>query len=124
MTAATEGETAESRFQTMMNQASKTHSVSEVFEAARNAGKERNFLESYEVILKLNVDPKYFDQNVRGTCVLPAGTGKDVNVCVFSGTEYHDEVKEEGADIIGSDEVLANIAEDKIEFDKIIATPE
>ena len=72
----------------------------------------------------MNVDPKYFDQNVRGTCILPAGTGKEVKVCVFSGNEFHEDVKTAGADVIGDDQVLADISEGKTEFDKIIATPE
>ena len=46
--------------------------------------KARNFPESVELILKLNVDPTQGDQNIRGTCILPAGTGKEVRVCVFA----------------------------------------
>ena len=61
---------------------------------------------------------------MRGTCILPAGTGKEVKVCVFSGNEFHEEAKTAGADVIGDDQVLADISEGKIEFDKIIATPE
>ena len=86
-----------------MDQVNKEYPVNEVFTAARNSGKERKFVESYEVILQLNVDPKYFDQNVRGTCILPAGTGNEVKVCVFSGNEFHEEVKTAGADVIGDD---------------------
>ena len=74
--------------------------------------------------MKLNVDPKYHDQNVRGTCVLPAGTGTEVKICVFAGQEYHDEAKTNGADLIGNDKVLADISEGICNFDKIIATPE
>ena len=55
---------------------------------------------------------------------MPAGTGKEVKVCVFSGNEFHEEAKTVGADVIGDDKVLADISEGKIEFDKIIATPE
>ena len=61
----------------------------EVFKVAREISKERKFKESFEVILKLNVDPTQGDQNVRGTCVLPAGTGQEVRVCVFAGEEFH-----------------------------------
>ena len=75
-----------------IEQLKKEHPVSEVFKIARTASKERKFLESFEVIMKLNVDPKYHDQNVRGTCVLPAGTGTEVKICVFAGQEFHDEV--------------------------------
>ena len=76
------------------------------------------------MILKLNVDPKYHDQNVRGICILPAGTGKEVKICVFAGEEFHEELKANGADFIGNDQMLQDIGDGKIEFDKIIATPE
>ena len=59
---------------------------------------------------------------IRGTCVLPAGTGKEVKVCVFADAEVHAELGEIGADLIGSDQVLADIADGKIEFDKLICT--
>ena len=118
-----EGEDSEAA-EAFMEELKKEHPVSEVFKVARTASKERKFLESFEVIMKLNVDPKYHDQNVRGTCVLPAGTGTEVKICVFSGTEFHDELKNSGADVIGDDKVLNDISEGKIEFDKIIATPE
>ncbi len=61
---------------------------------------------------------------MRGTCVLPAGTGQDVKVCVFAGEEFHEEILKEGADFIGNDQVLKEIGEGNIPFDKIIATPE
>lgn len=76
------------------------------------------------MILKLNVDPTQGDQNVRGTCVLPAGTGKEVKVCVFAGEEFHEDIKAQGADFIGNDQILKDISEGIIPFDKIIATPE
>ena len=56
-----EGEAAESEAAAMMEQLNKEHAVSEVFKIARSASKERKFLESFEVIIRLNVDPKYFD---------------------------------------------------------------
>ena len=63
----------------------KEHSEEEIFSAVRAVSKETPFLEAYELILKLNVDPTKGDQNIRGTCVLPAGTGKEMRVCVFTG---------------------------------------
>ena len=50
----------------------------------KEVSKERKFKESIEAIVRLNVDPRQGDQNIRGTCVLPAGTGKTVRVCVFA----------------------------------------
>ena len=64
--------------------------------------KERKFDESIEFCLKLNVDPTRGDQLVRGTCVLPSGTGKEVKVCVFAASDFHAELLEAGADIIGT----------------------
>ena len=96
----------------------------EIFTKAKEVSKERKFAESVEVVVKLNVDPTQGDQNIRGTCILPAGTGKEVKVCVFAATEFHEELKAQGADVIGDDEVLKAISEGVTEFDKIIATPE
>lgn len=75
-------------------------------------------------MIKLNVDPTKGDQMIRGTCVLPAGTGKEIKVCVFADNEFHDALKEVGADFIGSDQILADIAAGIVPFDKIICTQE
>ncbi len=90
----------------------------------KEVSKERKFTESVEAIIRLNVDPRQGDQNIRGTCVLPAGTGKNVKVCVFADAESEQKVMEAGADIFGSDELLKQLAEGKCDFDKLIATPE
>lgn len=76
------------------------------------------------MIVKLNVDPTQGDQNVRGTCVLPAGTGKEVRVAVFADPQFHDQLKSLNTDIIGDDALLKDIEKGQISFDKIIATPE
>lgn len=96
----------------------------DIFEKTKEVSKERKCKESVEVIIKLNVDPTQGDQNIRGTCVLPAGTGKEVKVCVFAGSEFHEEVLANGADYIGDDAILKEISEGNIPFDKIITTPE
>jgi large subunit ribosomal protein L1 len=75
-----------------------------------------------DAIIKLNVDPTRGDQNIRGTCLLPAGTGKNVRVCVFADSLFHKDLIEAGADIIGTDQILIDIASDKIDFDKLICT--
>ena len=81
------------------------------------------FDETIEVALKLNVDPRHADQMVRGSVVLPAGTGKNVRVAVVAKDAKADEAKAAGADIVGSDELIADIQAGKIDFDVLIATP-
>ena len=93
-----------------------------VFKQAKEISKDRKCKESFEVIVKLNVDPTKGDQNVRGTCVLPAGTGKQVKICVFAGEEFAKQIQEIGEIQIGNEAVLKDISEGKTEFDKIIAT--
>jgi len=88
----------------------------------KEESKQRRFKESVEAIIRLAVDPKQGDQNIRGTCILPAGTGKSIKICVFADKSMEKEVLEAGADLIGNDEVLKQISEGKTEFDKIIAT--
>ena len=61
---------------------------------------------------------------IRGTCVLPAGTGKEVKICVFADNEFHEELKAAGADFIGNDAIIQDIANGIVAFDKIICTQE
>lgn len=96
----------------------------EAISKIKEISKERQFKESVEAIIRLSVDPRQGDQNIRGTCVLPAGTGKEVKVCVFADAEMKDQVLEAGADVFGTDDLLKLLAEGKVEFDKLIATPE
>jgi len=77
-----------------------------------------------EAIFRLAVDPRQGDQNVRGTCVLPAGTGKTVKICVFADKESKDDILAAGADMFGDEDTIKQIAEGNINFDKLIATPE
>ncbi|MDX1810223.1 MAG: 50S ribosomal protein L1 [Sulfurospirillaceae bacterium] len=81
------------------------------------------FDETIEIALKLNVDPRHADQMVRGSVVLPAGTGKTVRVAVVAKDVKADEAKAAGADIVGSDDLIADIQAGKIDFDVLIATP-
>lgn len=81
----------------------KEYQPEEVFNKIKEFSKDRKFIESVEAIVKLNVDPTKGDQMIRGTCVLPAGTGKEVRVCVFADGEFHEQLKEIGADVIGDD---------------------
>lgn len=85
--------------------------------------KSAKFDETIEVALKLNVDPRHADQMVRGSVVLPAGTGKIVRVAVIAKDVQADEAKKAGADIVGSDDLIEDIQKGIFNFDVLIATP-
>lgn len=76
-----------------------------------------------EVHIRLNVDPKQADQNIRETIVLPEGTGKEVRVAVFAEADDVKVAKSAGADVAGSDEFLQQLDKEVIDFDVLIATP-
>jgi large subunit ribosomal protein L1 len=82
------------------------------------------FDETVEVAMRLGVDPKYPDQQVRGSVVLPHGTGRTVRVLVFAKGEKEKEALDAGADYAGSDELLAKIQGGWLDFDKAVATPD
>lgn len=81
------------------------------------------FDETVEVAVRLGVDPKHADQLVRGTVVLPAGTGKSVRVLVIAAGEKAREAEAAGADFVGTD-YLAKIKENWLDFDVLVATPD
>ena len=64
----------------------------------RQVSKDRKCQESFELVIKMNVNPTKSDQNIRGTCILPAGLGNVVKVCVFAGDEFHEEIKKLGVE--------------------------
>lgn len=82
------------------------------------------FDESVEVAVRLGVDPRHADQMVRGTCVLPHGTGKTVRVLVFAKGEKEKEALDAGADHVGAEELAKKIQEGWLDFDKAVATPD
>lgn len=82
------------------------------------------FDESVDVAVKLGVDPRHADQMVRGTCVLPHGTGKTVRVLVFAKGEKEKEALDAGADYAGGDELAKKVQEGWLDFDKAVATPD
>jgi large subunit ribosomal protein L1 len=82
------------------------------------------FDESVDVAVNLGVDAKKSDQTVRGSVVLPAGTGKKVRVAVFAQGEKAKLATEAGADIVGFDDLAAKVKEGFMEFDVVIATPD
>lgn len=86
--------------------------------------KSAKFDETVEIAMNLNVDPRHADQMVRGAIVLPHGTGKTVRVAVFAKGAKADEAKEAGADIVGTDELVAQIKEGNIDFDIVVAAPD
>ncbi len=82
------------------------------------------FDESVDLAIRLGVDPKKADQMVRGTVVLPNGTGKKVRVLVFAKGQKEKEAIEAGADYVGGEELIEKISKGWLEFDKAIATPD
>ncbi|MFZ0889598.1 MAG: 50S ribosomal protein L1 [Candidatus Binataceae bacterium] len=89
------------------------------------ANKLAKFDETVEMAVRLNVDPRQADQNVRGTVVLPNGTGRVARVLVLAKGEKEKEAREAGADFAGGEELIKKIQEENwLEFDRVIATPD
>ncbi len=82
------------------------------------------FDETIEIAMNLGVDPRHADQMVRGVVTLPNGTGKTVRVAVFARGPKADEAKEAGADIVGAEDLMEQVQQGRIEFDRCIATPD
>ena len=87
-------------------------------------GATAKFNESVDVAINLGIDAKKSDQNVRGSVVLPQGTGKTVRVAVFAQGEKAQQAKDAGADLVGFDVLAAEIKGGKMDFDVVIATPD
>ena len=82
------------------------------------------FDQTLEIALRLGVDPKHADQMVRGTVVLPHGTGREVRILVFASGEKIKEAEEAGADHVGGDDLAKKIQDGWLDFDAVIATPD
>ncbi len=82
------------------------------------------FDETFDVALKLGVDPRHADQMIRSSVTLPHGTGKVTRVLVFAKGAKEAEALEAGADFVGNDEIVEKIKEGWLEFDKTVATPD
>ena len=89
------------------------------------ANKVASFDETVELAVRLNVDPRQADQNVRGTVVLPNGTGKVARVLVLAKGEKEKEARDAGADYVGGEDLVKKIQDENwLDFDRVIATPD
>src|SRR5690606_183854 len=82
------------------------------------------FDESIDIAVQLGIDPRKSDQLVRGSVVLPAGTGKSVRVAVFAQGDKAEEAREAGAEIVGLDDLAEQIKAGQMDFDVVIASPD
>lgn len=112
------------RFKTLLEKvdSSKDYVLDEAIATVKTLASAK-FDETVEIALSLNVDPRHADQMVRGSVVLPAGTGKKVRVAVIAKDAKADEAKAAGADIVGAEDFIDEIAKGEINFDVLIATP-
>ena len=102
---------------------SKLYPVEEAMALLKDLPKAK-FIESIDAAINLGVDPRKSDQVVRGSTVLPHGTGKSVRVAVFAQGENADKAKAAGADIVGFEDLAEDIKKGNMNFDVVIATPD
>jgi large subunit ribosomal protein L1 len=101
----------------------KAYPVEEALAILKSSSKVK-FTESVDVAIRLGVDPRKSEQNVRGSTVLPNGTGKQVRVAVFAQSENAEKAKAAGADVVGMDDLHDRMKEGDLNFDVVIATPD
>ena len=101
----------------------KLYQLGEAVKMVRTRAKAK-FDETIEVAMNLGVDPRHADQMVRGVVNLPNGTGKTVRVAVFAKDAKADEARKAGADIVGAEDLVAEVLAGNINFDRVIATPD
>ena len=101
----------------------KQYSISEAVAIAKECATAK-FDESLELHVRLGVDPRHADQQVRSTIVLPHGTGHTKKVCVIALGDKQKEAQDAGADIVGGEDLVKEIAEGRMDFDAVIATPD
>jgi large subunit ribosomal protein L1 len=102
---------------------SKNYPVAEALKLAKECATAK-FDESIDVAVRLGIDPRKSDQLVRGSVVLPAGTGKTVRVAVFAQGEKAEAARAAGADIVGFEDLAAEIKGGRLDFDRVIASPD
>ena len=101
----------------------KTYTVEEAVETLKKTPAPK-FDETVEIAMSFDIDPKQSDQTVRGTVVLPHGTGKTIKLLVFAKGDAERQAKEAGADFVGAEELLPKIEAGWTDFDAVIATPD
>ena len=101
----------------------RSYSISDAYALLQKASTVK-FVESIDVSVNLGVDPRKSDQVVRGSTVLPHGTGKTVRVAVLAPEDKHEAAKAAGADKVGFDDLIETIQKGEIDFDVLIATPD
>jgi large subunit ribosomal protein L1 len=101
----------------------KTYSLTDAAELLKETGTAK-FDETADIAIKLGVDPRKADQMVRGTVLLPHGTGKEVKILVFAKGEKEQEARDAGADFVGADDMVEKVKGGWLDFDKAVATPD
>ena len=102
----------------------KLYDLEEALKFLKTHATARNFDETIEIAINLNIDIRHADQNVRGMVSLPNGTGSTVRVAVFARDEKAAEAKAAGADIVGAEDLAEKVQAGEINFDRCIATPD
>ncbi len=103
--------------------ADKKYELKEALGLAKDSNSEK-FDESLDVAVRLSVDPRKADQNIRGSVVLPKGTGKKFRVLVFAKGEKEKEARDAGAEEVGGDDLVAKVQGGWTDFDRVVATPD
>ncbi len=101
----------------------KLHSVEEAVKIIKDNAKVK-FDETIDIAINLGVDPRHADQMVRGVCNLPNGTGRSVRVAVFARDAKADEARAAGADVVGAEDLMKQIQDGDMPFERVIATPD
>ncbi len=101
----------------------KSYAIDEAVKLVKERAKSK-FDETIEIAMNLGVDPRHADQMVRGVVSLPNGTGRSQRVAVFARGPKADEAKAAGADVVGAEDLVAEVQGGKIDFDRVIATPD
>jgi large subunit ribosomal protein L1 len=101
----------------------KFYAVDEAVKVVKSRAKAK-FDETVELAMNLGVDPKHADQMVRGVCTLPNGTGRTQRVAVFARGAKAEEAKAAGADVVGAEDLVEQVSQGNINFDRCIATPD
>ena len=101
----------------------KFYPIDEAVKLVKSRAKAK-FDETVEIAMNLGVDPKHADQMVRGVCTLPNGTGRTQRVAVFARAAKAEEAKAAGADVVGAEDLVEQVSQGNINFDRCIATPD